>query len=82
MIVKRGLLKTCLNHRSKKASWVPPQYPVIKLNIRTPLVSINTFNPESDQHLYVISPYNITAESFIKIMKIKEMITNLGGFVY
>ena len=32
----------------------------------------------SDQHL--ISPNNYTAESFIKIMRIKEIISNLGGF--
>ena len=31
-----------------------------------------------NQHL--ISPYNNTAESFIKIMKIKEMITELRNF--
>ena len=36
----------------------------------------NTFNcltPGSDQHL--ISPYNITQESNIEVMRIKEMIT-------
>ena len=33
---------------------------------------------KSDQH--VISPYSNTAESFIEIMRIKEMITNLRGF--
>ena len=40
------------------------------------------FNPlsplKSDQH--VISPYSNTAESFIEIMRIKEMITNLRSF--
>ena len=40
------------------------------------------FNPlsplKSDQH--VIPPYNNTAESFIEIMKIKEMIVNLRSF--
>ena len=30
--------------------------------------------PKSDQHL--ISPYNITTESHINIMRIKEMITH------
>ena len=30
--------------------------------------------PKSDQHL--ISPYNISPESNIKVMRIKEMITN------
>ena len=34
----------------------------------------NYLNPESDQHLS--SPYSNTAESFIKIMSIKEMIPN------
>ena len=34
----------------------------------------NYLNPESDQHLN--SPYSNTAESFIKIMRIKEMIPN------
>ena len=34
--------------------------------------------PKSDQHL--ISPYSYTAESFIKIMRIKEMIANLRSF--
>ena len=35
---------------------------------------LNPLNPKSDQH--VISPYSNTAESFIKIMRRKEMITN------
>ena len=33
----------------------------------------NPLTPESDK--YLISPYNITPESHIKVMKIKEMIT-------
>ena len=33
-------------------------------------------NPESDWHL--ISPYNFTAESHIKVMRIKEMIPKRG----
>ena len=32
----------------------------------------NTLIPESDQH--VISPFNITPESYIKVMRIKEML--------
>ena len=36
--------------------------------------TLNPLNPESDQHL--ISPYTNAAESFIKIMRIKEMISN------
>ena len=38
----------------------------------------DTLNPASDQHL--ISPYKNTYESFIKVMRIKEMITNLRSF--
>ena len=38
----------------------------------------NPLNPASDQ--YLISPYNNTAESFIKIMRIRQMITNLRSF--
>ena len=39
---------------------------------------INSLNPESDN--YGISPYNITPESHVKIMRIKEMITNERSF--
>ena len=35
---------------------------------------INPVIPKSDKHL--ISPYNITSESHINVMRIKEMITN------
>ena len=35
---------------------------------------INPLTPKSDWHL--ISPYNITTESHINVMRIKEMITN------
>ena len=42
------------------------------------LHSINSLNPKSNQHL--ISPYNITPESHIKVMRIKEMITNQRSF--
>ena len=38
------------------------------------LPSFNPLTPESDQHL--ISPYNITHETHIEVMRIKEMITN------
>ena len=37
--------------------------------------TINPLTPKSDQLL--ISPYNITPESNIKVTRIKEMITNL-----
>ena len=39
---------------------------------------LNPLNPMSDQHL--ISPYNITPESHIKVMRIKEMVTREGTF--
>ena len=35
-------------------------------------------NPKSDEHL--ISPYNVTPESHIKVMRIKEMVTGEGRF--
>ena len=38
----------------------------------------NPLNPGSDQ--YLISPHKNTAESFIKIMRIRQMITNLRSF--
>ena len=37
-------------------------------------IYVNPLTPKSDWHL--ISPYNITSESNIKITRIKEMITN------
>ena len=36
--------------------------------------SVNPLTPKSDKHL--ISPYNISPESHIKVMRIKEMTTN------
>ena len=38
----------------------------------------NPLNSGSDQ--YLISPYKNTAESFIKTMRIRQMITNLRTF--
>ena len=38
------------------------------------LICFNLLTPKSDLHL--ISPYNITTESHINVMRIKEMITN------
>ena len=38
---------------------------------------LNPLTPKSDYHL--ISPYNITLESHIKVTRIKEMIHNLGS---
>ena len=43
-----------------------------------PQAEVNPLNPESDQHL--ISPYNITPESHIKVVRIKEMITREETF--
>ena len=40
----------------------------------------NPMNPGSDQ--YLISPYNNTAESFIKVMRIRQMIINLRSFAF
>ena len=37
-------------------------------------LALNPFTLKSDKHL--ISPYNIIPESHIKVMRIKEMITN------
>ena len=38
------------------------------------LIVVNHVTPKSDQHL--ISPYNNTLESDMKVMRIEEMITN------
>ena len=40
--------------------------------------NINPLNPKSDQLL--ISPYNFTSESHIKVTRIEEMITREGTF--
>ena len=40
--------------------------------------NINPLNPKNDQLL--ISPYNITPESHITVMRIEEMITREGTF--
>ena len=40
---------------------------------------VKPLNPESDQHL--ISPYSNMAESFIKIMKIKETIATKEALI-
>ena len=41
-------------------------------------VKFNPLTLKSDQQL--ISPYNMTPESSIKVMRIKEMITNLRSY--
>ena len=40
--------------------------------------NFNPLNPRSDQHL--ISPNKIPHETHIKVMRIKEMITNYSSF--
>ena len=42
------------------------------------IVCFNPLSPKSDWHL--ISPYNISPESHIVVMGIKEVITNERGF--
>ena len=42
------------------------------------IVCFNPLSPKSDQHL--ISPYNISPESLIVFMRIKEIITNERSF--
>ena len=44
------------------------------LKKQTGLCSLNPLTPKSDQHL--ISPYNITLKSNIKVVRIKEIIAN------
>ena len=44
-----------------------------KLNVEKEK-SLHPLTPKSDQH--IISPYSITTESHINVMRIKEMITN------
>ena len=51
---------------------------LISLLEETTLLQCNPLNPKSDLHL--ISPYNITPESNIKVMRIKEMVTREGTF--
>ena len=41
---------------------------------------LKPLNPRCDQ--YVISPYMNTSQSFIKMERLKEMITNLRSFDY
>ena len=68
------LVTLCLNNIEKEKqleSWVKKskmQHSYIQLSLFYPLT------PNSDQHL--ISPYNNIPESHIKVMRVKEMITN------
>ena len=45
-----------------------------KLKLEKSSILLNPLTPRGDQHL--ISPYNITPEWHIMVMRIKEIITN------
>ena len=60
-------------YNTKKKKW-----PFTSSNFEKLPNIVNSFNPKSDK--YLISPYNKTAESFIKIVRIKEMNVNLRSF--
>ena len=59
--------------------WFAVRSQGISLNVHLPVLlltlvkfrGLNPLSPKSDENL--ISPYNVTAESSIKIMRIKEM---------
>ena len=68
-----GKKKTKKQKQNKTETNDHPSY----LNLRLP-VHLNHLNPKNDQHL--ISPYINTVESFIMIVRIKEMIVNLRSF--
>ena len=57
-----------------KENWFLRKLHENKKTQRKPFV--NFLNSESDQHL--VSPYHYNAESLIKIMSTKEMISNLS----
>ena len=57
---------------NKKNKFVPFYFPFF--------FKINPLTPKSDQHL--ISPYNITPESRIKVTRKKEMIINKEALDY
>ena len=48
-----------------------------RLNAYLNKIQFNTSTPKSEYHL--ISPYNITLKSHIKVTRIKEMITHKGS---
>ena len=48
------------------------------VSIFSDLFEFNPLTPKSDWHQ--ISSYNITCQSHVKVMKIKEMITNERSF--
>ena len=51
---------------------------ILKLKYFFEMFTLNPLNPKSDKHL--ISPYNISPESHIKVMRIKEMVTREETF--
>ena len=59
--------------------WFAVRSPEISFNVHLPVLlltlvkfrGLNPLSPKSDENL--ISPYNVTAESSIKITRIKEM---------
>ena len=57
----------CLGHKSKKEKGGSITY-CVELE-----KEVNPLNSKSDKH--PISPYNITPESHIKVMRMKEMVT-------
>ena len=67
-----GLHVLCLGHKSKKEKGGSITY-CVELE-----KEVNPLNLKSDKH--PISPYNITPESHIKVMRMKEMITREGTF--
>ena len=84
---RKGLEKTAIATLPEKCSdggdgdvLKTPGYASHDSRVVTSLQSrdIELFNPESDQR--VISPHNNTAELFMKIMRIREMVTNLKRF--
>ena len=62
-----GLHVLCLGHKSKKEKGGSITY-CVELE-----KEVNPLNLKSDKH--PISPYNITPESHIKVMRMKEMVT-------
>ena len=67
--VTRKQTKTKQNKTNKKTN---------KTKKKKKKAHTNPLNPKSDQHL--ISSYSNTSELIIKIMRIKEIIANLGCF--
>ena len=67
----------CTDVRKIKHCWILlPSYLLLPCEMQgeVDVELINPLTPKSDWHL--ISPYCITPESNIKVMRIKEMITN------